>query len=353
MKTKLKILKVQKEPKTNKTMGQLEIYNPFTTKRQQTNDKVINKMLVKKQSKMDMTFKKNYSSSDSSTGSDSDDIFKPCIKPIPQRQSVNVKKEQPKFNSFNIEYIPASKNDTFQRPAMKDGIIPKFPFICLINGAVGSGKTNMLCNMLLNPLMYGKDKSGQSYFDDAFCFTNSHDEILEKLMDDGVIPKKNVKHNPDEKDLKKVIKLQKENVKKANGDFSKVPRLLFIFDDIIDSDLVKSAPFKTLCIRNRHMNSAVFMLGQYFNAWPKQTRMQATNIMVFNGNLAEREMISETFCPSNMTKKEFNDVISFAWQPEENNKYPFLHICRKEPNDKRFRKSLINLIDLKSFMKKG
>jgi len=41
--------------------------------------------------------------------------------------------------------------------------------------------------------------------------------------------------------------------------------------------------------------------------------------------------------------------VSFAWHPEENNKYPFLHICRKESNDKRFRKSLINLIDLESF----
>ena len=351
MNRKPKYLKSTRIAKPNQN-GQIELFDPWLSLTQQKMDKQVNKHKMKQLRKIDITAKKaKDNDSDSSSGSDSDDKFKPLIKPIPARMSSKIKKEEPKFNGFNIEYIPASKNDIPQRASMKSGVIPKFPFICLINGAVGSGKTNMLVNMLLNPLMYGKDKSGRMYFDDIFVFTNSHDEILEKLIDENIIPKNNVKHNPDEKDLKKVIRLQKENVKKADGDFSKVPRILFIFDDIIDSDLIKSSAFKTLCIRNRHMNASVFMLGQYFNAWPKQTRMQATNIMVFNGNLAERELICETFCPSNMNKKEFNDVVSFAWHPEENNKYPFLHICRKESNDKRFRKSLINLIDLESFKK--
>jgi hypothetical protein len=79
--------------------------------------------------------------------------------------------------------------------------------------------------------------------------------------------------------------------------------------------------------------------------------MQATNLMIFNGNLAERELITDVFCPSNMNKRDFNDVVSFAWQPEDKNKFPFLHIARKETTDKKFRKSLINVIDLDSFKK--
>jgi hypothetical protein len=332
-------------PKKANTEGRIEMYNPFLHKMELENTKKIDK-LTKKQNK-----KYELSGSDTESTSDSDDEFKPKIREIPKRQSSNAKKEDPKFDGFNIAYIPASKNDIPQRPSMKEGIIPKFPFVCLINGAIGSGKTNMLVNLLLNDKMYGKDKSGRPYYDEIFVYTNSHDEILEKLMDDKIIPIHNVKHNPEEKDLKKVIKMQKERVKAADGDFSKVPRLFFIFDDIIDSDLIKSSSFKTLCIRNRHMNASVFCLGQYFNAWPKQMRMQCTNIMVFNGNLAERELICDVFCPSNMSKKDFNDVISFAWTPEKNNTHPFLHICRKEPNEKRFRKSLINVIDLDSFKK--
>lgn len=345
MNRKPKFLKSNYKPPKKLQTGRIEMYDPFSHKKELQLTKKIDKT-VKKQNK-----KYELSGSDEESDSSSDDEFKPEIKEIPRRPPSNAKKEEPKFNGFNIEYIPASKNDIPQRPAMKESIIPKHPFVCLVNGAIGSGKTNMLCNMLLNPAMYGRDKTGRPYWDSIFVFTNSHDEILEKLMDDGIIPKTNVKHVPDEGDLKKVLKMQKENVKASNGDFSRVPRLFFIFDDIIDSDLIKSSSFKTLCIRNRHMNASVFCLGQYFNAWPKQMRMQATNLMIFSGNLAERELITDVFCPSNMNKKDFNDVVAFAWQPEEKNKFPFLHICRKEPIDKRFRKSLINVIDLESFKK--
>jgi hypothetical protein len=340
---KAKFLKSNYKPPKKLQTGRIELYDPFSHKKELMLTKKIDKT-VKKQNK-----KYELSGSDSGSDSSSDDEFKPEIREIPRRPPSNAKKEEPKFNGFNIEYIPASKNDIPQRPAMKESIIPKHPFVCLVNGAIGSGKTNMLCNMLLNPSMYGRDKTGRPYWDSIFVFTNSHDEILEKLMDDGIIPKNNVKHVPTESDLKKVLKMQKEKVKASDGDFSKVPRLFFIFDDIIDSDLIKSSSFKTLCIRNRHMNASVFCLGQYFNAWPKQMRMQATNLMIFSGNLAERELITDVFCPSNMNKKDFNDVVSFAWQPEDKNKFPFLHIARKEAPDKKFRKSLINVIDLDSF----
>jgi len=325
MNRKPKFLKTNYKPPKKLQTGRIEIYDPFSHKKELLLTKKIDKT-VKKQNK-----KYELSGSDEESDSSSDDEFKPEIKEIPRRPPSNAKKEEPKFNGFNIEYIPASKNDIPQRPAMKEGIIPKHPFIFLINGAVSSGKTNLLINLLLNDRMYGRDKTGRPYWDSIFVFTNSHDEILEKMMDDGIIPKTNVKHVPDESDLKKVLKMQKEKVKASNGDFSKVPRLFFIFDDIIDSDLIKSSSFKTLCIRNRHMNASVFCLGQYFNAWPKQMRMQATNLMIFSGNLAERELITDVFCPSNMNKKDFNDVVAFAWQPEEKNTHPFLHIARKEP----------------------
>jgi hypothetical protein len=343
MNRKPRFLKTNYKPPKKLQTGRIEMYDPFSHKKELQLTKKIDKT-VKKQNK-----KYELSGSDEESDSSSDDEFKPEIREIPRRPPSNAKKEEPKFSGFNIEYIPASKNDIPQRPAMKESIIPKHPFVCLVNGAIGSGKTNMLCNMLLNPSMYGRDKTGRPYWDSIFVFTNSHDEILEKLMDDGIIPKNNVKHVPTESDLKKVLKMQKEKVKASDGDFSKVPRLFFIFDDIIDSDLIKSSSFKTLCIRNRHMNASVFCLGQYFNAWPKQMRMQATNLMIFSGNLAERELITDVFCPSNMNKKDFNDVVSFAWQPEEKNKFPFLHIARKETTDKKFRKSLINVIDLDSF----
>jgi len=353
MKTKLKILKVEKQPKTNKTMGQLEIYNPFTTKRQQTTDKAINKMLVKKQSKMDMTFKKNYSSSDSSTGSDSDDIFKATISKPPSRPAMLPKKEQPKFNGLDIVEIKSTKNDTYQRPTMEQGIIPKHPSINMVIGSIGSGKTVMLCNMLLNPSMYGKDKTGRPYWDDIFVFTNSNDDILQKLIDDNVIPKLHVKHQPDEKHLKAVIKKQKEIIKQSNGDWGKVPRIFIILDDIIDCDIVKCDTFKSLCSRPRQINCSVFVLSQYYFSLPKICRQNATNIFCFSGNVQDKEALSDTFTPPSLTKKEFGDILAFCWKKDEKYSHPFIHIARREPEQTRFRKCLLDVVDINSFKKKS
>jgi hypothetical protein len=128
------------------------------------------------------------------------------------------KKEQPKFDGLKIIGLDSTKNMTEQRPAMENNIIPKHPSINMVLGSIGSGKTVMCCNMILNPYMYGKDKTGRPYYDEVFLFTNSSDDIMQKLIDDGVIPKDHVKHHPEEKHLKAVIKKQKEKVKEANND---------------------------------------------------------------------------------------------------------------------------------------
>jgi hypothetical protein len=167
--------------------------------------------------------------------------------------------------------------------------------------------------MLLNPAMYGKDKSGRPYWDEIFVFTNSSDDILQKLIDDGVIPKEHVKHHPEEKHLKSVIKKQKEKVKQANGDWGKVPKIFIVLDDIIDCDIVKSNTFKSLCSRPRQINCSVFVLSQYYFSLPKICRQNATNIFCFSGNVQDKEALGDTFTPPSLTKKEFYDILGFCW----------------------------------------
>ena len=99
---KPKYLKSTRVQKPNKE-GVLELFDPWMSLTQQKLDKQINKKKMKQISKIDITAKKQkYSDSDSSTKSDSDDDFKPLIKPIPARISSKIKKEEPKFNGFNI-----------------------------------------------------------------------------------------------------------------------------------------------------------------------------------------------------------------------------------------------------------
>ena len=334
-----------KPPKKANTEGRIEMYNPFLHKMELENTKKIDK-LTKKQNKK---YELSGSDTESTSDSDDDDNFKPTIKDPPKRPAMMPSKEQPKFDGLKIIPLESTKNMTYQRPNMENGIIPKHPSINMVIGSIGSGKTVMLCNMLLNKDMYGKDKTGRPYWDEIFVFTNSSDDILQKLIDDKVIPKEHVKHHPEEKHLKSVIKKQKEMVKNSNGDWSKVPRLFIILDDIIDCDIVKSNTFKSLCSRPRQINCSVFVLSQYYFSLPKICRQNATNIFCFSGNVQDKEALADTFTPPSLTKKEFGDILGFCWTKDDKYTHPFIHIDRRQPENKRFRKCILDVIDLDSF----
>jgi hypothetical protein len=333
-----------KKPKKANTDGVINLYNPFTHKKELETTKKIDK-LVKKENK-----KYELSSSGSESESDEDN-FKPTIKDPPKRPTMLPSKDPPKFDGLKIIGLESTKNMTYQRPTMESNIIPKHPSINMVIGSIGSGKTVMLCNMLLNKDMYGKDKTGRPYWDEIFVFTNSSDDILQKLIDDKVIPKEHVKHNPEEKHLKAVIKKQKDKVKESNGDWGKVPRIFIILDDIIDCDIVKSNTFKSLCSRPRQINCSVFVLSQYYFSLPKICRQNATNIFCFTGNVQDKEALADTFTPPSLNKKEFGDILGFCWTKDEKYSHPFIHIDRRQPEEKRFRKCLLDVIDIDSFKK--
>lgn len=343
---KPRFLKTNYKPPKKIQTGRIEIYDPFNHKKELLLTKKIDKT-VKKQNK-----KYELSGSESETdSSDDSDNFKPTIKDPPKRKQMLPKKEQPKFEGLKIIGLDSTKNMTEQRPTMENNIIPKHPSINMVLGSIGSGKTVMCVNMLLNPSMYGKDKTGRPYYDEIFLFTNSSDDIMQKLIDDGVIPKDHVKHHPEEKHLKAVIKKQKEKVKEADGDWGKVPRIFIILDDIIDCDIVKSNTFKSLCSRPRQINCSVFVLSQYYFSLPKICRQNATNIFCFSGNVQDKEALADTFTPPSLNKKEFGDILGFCWTKDEKYSHPFIHIDRRQPEQTRFRKCLLDVIDLDSFKK--
>ena len=334
-----------KQPKKANSDGRIELYNPWIHKKEVEDVKKIDKFTKKQNKKYEL------SGSESESNSDSDDDFKPTIKEPPKRPAMLPTKEQPKFDGLKIIPLESTKNMTFQRPTMENGIIPKHPSINMVVGSIGSGKTIFLCNMLLNKDMYGKDKTGRPYWDEIFVFTNSSDDILQKLIDDKVIPKEHVKHHPTEKHLKSVINKQKEMVKKSNGDWAKVPRLFIVLDDIIDCDIVKSNTFKSLCSRPRQINCSVFVLSQYYFSLPKICRQNATNIFCFSGNVQDKEALADTFTPPSLTKKEFGDILGFCWSKDEKYSHPFIHIDRRQSEQQRFRKCLLDVIDIDSFKK--
>jgi hypothetical protein len=260
--------------------------------------------------------------------------------------------------SMDIEKIESKKHKIEQRQLMELDIIPRHPTVSVFSGSAGGGKSTLIANLLTKPHMYGKSlellqprKSGgkmpppRPYFDAIFLLIGSDDDMYDALIADGTIRPEHVKHMPTPADVQSIIDHQKKLMADAEGDITKVPKILCIFDDVInDKRLINSSPFMELFIKGRHINSSTFLLCQYLNLCPKSCRLQASYLFVFKSNRAEMEVLQQQFCPPDMTKQDFYDMVMMATADEGEKKNNFLVIVKRAPLDKRFRQNLNHYI---------
>jgi hypothetical protein len=280
------------------------------------------------------------SSSSSSSSSDSDEFeFDPVIE-LSKEQRIRKDDDENDFNfkGIDIKYIPTTKDDIEERYLHKEGIVPRgYSNFTLINGSIGSGKTNCLLNMLMNPLIYGFDMSGRHFFDNLFVLTNSNDTVYDHLIKENILKPSNIKHQPEESDLKLIIDQQKKAIKESESLGLRPPNTAIIFDDIIDNKkFINSKYFKLCAIRPRQLFLAIYMCSQFFNAVPRMIRMQAQNLILFAGNKTEEEIYSDMLTPAGMTPRHFQSILNYAWDKRPDDTHPFIHINRKQPVEKRF-----------------
>jgi len=265
--------------------------------------------------------------------------------------------------SLKIEKVDTSKHNLQQRALMEHGIIPHHPAISVFSASQGGGKTTLVANLLTNPLMYGKSMEDYSnkelaknkslqpkgYFDAIFLMIGSEDDMYDKLIEDDIIKQNHVCLLPTPADLQKVIDQQKSAIQQANGDISKVPKVLFIFDDVVnDRVLLRSKAFLQCFVAGRHINSSTWLLSQYLNLIPKACRLQANYLFVFRFNRAELQVLTDQYCPANVTKKEFAELCySAVEEKDDGNKNSFLLIGKRASEDKRFRRNLDSFLTLK------
>ena len=123
----------------------------------------------------------------------------------------------------------------------------------------------------------------------------------------------------------------------------KSPKVAVILDDIQSSPaFMRSNPFTQLFIAGRHYSISVFVCCQQFKRLPKVCRLQASNIFFFPSSLTEVETLSDEFCPPNMSKKDFKEMIKYA----TNEPYQFLHINMFCHFKDRYRKNLDEVLEL-------
>jgi hypothetical protein len=231
-----------------------------------------------------------------------------------------------------IRAIKTSKSKVFRNPYMKSKIIPRHPCAVLFNGRSGSGKTNLLASMFEKKTMY------KDYFTEIYLFSGAPDDIFKNSEISKELKKENIFDEPDNwsKDLAKIFEDQGKLI--DNLGIDKSPRILIIFEDIQNhqSFMRRDKHFTRCFIAGRHSNVSVFLTSQSYTKTPRECRINATNILFFEGTMSEQKIITDEYCPSVLTKKEFGQLIHDATVDE----YSFLFINMQASLKDRYRHNL-------------
>jgi hypothetical protein len=242
---------------------------------------------------------------------------------------------------YGIDVIETDKSKTPQRKAAKDQIMPKFPFSMMITGSSGSGKTNLMINIMTRPNLYGK------YFHRIAIFSptaGSADDMYKKL---GNIPKENFIPTMSPSHIENIIAHRKQLIEEKGIEWvAKHDRMVIIMDDVIaERNFLESPEALKMFALLRHYLCSVIVMVQSYNKLPRSLRLNANAIMVFPSLESEIAVLKDEITPPGITKKDFGKVIAYATE----GRYDFLYINRHAEPGKRIRKNLDEIINLDDY----
>ncbi len=238
-------------------------------------------------------------------------------------------------DKYKIDVIETDKSKIPQRQCAKEGVMPKFPFSMLISGRSGSGKTNLMLNILTKEQLYGL------FFHYILVFSptaGEEDDTYKALK----LPKENFIREFNGDILQKIIDKRKEQIKKDKIEkVSKESRMLIILDDVIANKSFLESPeaLKIFCLLRHYLVSVIVLLQSYVKL-PKSLRKNCNAIMVFPAQQTEVERIIDEITPAGMKKREFEKVIDYCCA----DKYSFLYINYHAEKDQQIKKNLNEVI---------
>lgn len=240
---------------------------------------------------------------------------------------------------MEIKALKTKKSDLPQSSYMEAEIINKFPSLTVCIGRSGSGKSNVVANMLT------KKEFMKDFFDEIYLFspTAKSDDLVEhlKLKDDHIIEKL------DETAITKLNQIVDKNTEKIKKDgiakTAKNSKILIICDDCISERVfIKSNILSRLATAGRHSLISTIICSQSYTKVPRVIRLQCQGLIVFPSSNDEIELLCEDLCPPGVSKKEFLDIIKFA----TDERYSFLFVNHHSSNPKdKFRKRFAEIIE--------
>jgi len=244
------------------------------------------------------------------------------------------------LSKYKIKVYETDKSTIPQRKCSKDQIMPKFPFSIMISGSSGSGKTNLLMNIMNNDNLFNK------YFHYIIVFSptaGKYDDTYKNLN----IPAENFIRELKKEQLEDIIEARRKLIEEKGIKWvSRNARACLILDDVIaDRSFLNSEGALKLFTLLRHYLCSIIVMVQTYNKLPKALRGNCNAIIIFPSLQAETEILIDEITPSGIKKREFEKVVNYAC----NEKYNFLYINRHADKDKMIRKNLDEIIDLDKY----
>lgn len=149
-----------------------------------------------------------------------------------------------------------------------DGIhenLPALPSLCLIIGSVRSAKSNLICNLLMNPEMF-KDRFDVVRVVSTTLHSCHKGKLLDKYFDATDVY--------DDKII--------EDIKKAQSqyDATERPTYCLVLDDVLTKDFSKSNAVSYFATRFRHYIDMYIIATQSFRAVSGLIRNNATDVII-------------------------------------------------------------------------
>lgn len=243
-------------------------------------------------------------------------------------------------NKYDIVPIETDKTKLPQKASSKKNIMPMFPASIIISGRSGSGKTQLILNMLSRPDLLG------NYFHKIIIFSPTAGD-LDDTYSSLKIPKENFVKKFDSSMLETILKNRKAEIKKDGIEkVGKTNRVIILFDDMIaERKFLESKENLMMFTLLRHYLISVCVLSQSFKKIPRSIRVNANFVCIFPSLESEIAIMIEEICPSGIQKKQFRKIIDYCTE----GRYDFMTINNHAPVGERIRKNLYDIVDLKKF----
>ena len=216
----------------------------------------------------------------------------------------------------------------------------------LFVGRSGTGKSNLLANILLNPNLFG------GYFDSTILIspTCENDSIQQQLKVNTQLCFSNLRAAP--VIIDKLLNAQKKAIKEKGSD--KAPKVCLVLDDVMScADLMKSPQFLSLFTLGRHANLGIFCCIQTLKSrnagFPRAALLNCSELFCFASSAAEIAVLADDFTPPLCDKHLFEKWIF------ESTKVPFtfIHLNNRSSSfENRYRAGLDNILQLDTIRRK-